>query len=189
MVVNSPPAANGRGLHTLVDGLTLSPSSPVASPILVTAPSASVAQSVFSSSSAAASSIFNNPGASSLASASSRASPSAPSFGNAGTRLHSFGARRLNYPVASSSTTAMRSTAISESSSAVKEVDDPTSTPAATTSIYDRGATQTTLSKLFATPTPPISFGQSGRCNSYRGATVRASMLSDNSDAKQGRIR
>jgi hypothetical protein len=117
--------STAAGLHTLVEGLTLSPAPATQSP---------------------SSSIFNNP---------ERSSPSTPAstFGNASARPQSLSGRRTNYAV----------TVGKSNDSAVKEVDDPTSTP---THALDKSQA---FSRLFAVSSPQNSHGQGLRCTSFRG--------------------
>lgn len=126
----------GNGLHTLVTGLTVSPSAP-ATP--------SAAQPSFSSS------IFNNPDrdyTSSPTTTAARASP--PS-------------RRFLDAVASPKV----------GSSAVKEVDDPSTTPS-----NDRSGTPGRPSAA-ASPSQTTTYGinTAGRCSSYRGTPPAPTVL------------
>jgi hypothetical protein len=129
-------STTGSGLHTLVEGLTISPSSPVSS-------SATTTQSSFNSSS-----IFNNPNQSS--SFTPLSTPSSTP-GNAGAQT--FTARKLSYAVGAGQTNNL----------AVKEVDDPTSTPSNSKSqlLNSSRPSHETLS--------PAAYGPGARCNSYRG--------------------
>ncbi|KAL7276894.1 hypothetical protein RUND412_000085 [Rhizina undulata] len=161
------------GLHTLVEGLTIFPNSPVTSPS--SASVSSLTSGPPPSFDPSSSSIFNNPStlapASSSAVASSENTISNPSssFSNASARLQSFGARRLNYSgprgttgggsgggglpteISTNGTTDGNGadTGADNDESAVKEVDDPT-TP--NTSIFDKNGPNTFV-RLFATPT------------------------------------
>jgi len=123
--------SSSAGMHTLVAGLTLSSSSP-------TTPAAT--QTSFAP---APTSIFNNPGHGvSSTSSSPRTSSSTP---------NRFAGRRLSYAVDASGR---------GNDSAVKEVDDPTSTPSA-----DRSHIHTP-SRTLAVASPQNTYG---RCGSYRG--------------------
>ena len=122
------------GLHTLVEGLVLSPAPAAQSP---------------------SSSIFNNP------ERSSSTAPSTPAstFGNASARPQSLSGKRTNYTA----------TVGKSNDSAVKEVDDPTSTPTHPSSSLDKSQA---FSRLFAVSSPQNSYGQGLRCTSFRGELI-----------------
>ncbi|RPB14046.1 hypothetical protein P167DRAFT_572968 [Morchella conica CCBAS932] len=161
--------ANTRGLHTLVDGLTvMSPTSPLTSPSLsASSPSPPQVQpQIFNP--PAASSIFNNPGASSLSGAGVEGANTSPtSNSNAPARLQSFPSRPLGYSGTAGRTAesnavnaliAAGNHSSGSSNPAVKEVDDPTTPISSPT--FDR-AVPNTFSRLFATPTPQSSYATS----------------------------
>jgi hypothetical protein len=167
----SSGSASGDGLHTLVDGLTLSPTSPVTSPI--SPPSSAPGPSVFNNSS---SSIFNNPGSNTVGDESPFLGALAHS--NTGSRLQSFSSRTLSYSGGSSSASASGSgsgsatvkasgSSAGRNDSAVKEVDDPTTSSA----IWDKTTPPGAFSRLFGT-TPQASYNGNVRCYSYRGMPV-----------------
>lgn len=122
--------SSSAGMHTLVAGLTLSSPSP-------TTPAAT--QTSFT---AAPTSIFNNPGHGIFSTSSSPRTSSTP---------NKFAGRRLSYAVDAGGR---------GNDSAVKEVDDPTSTLSA-----DRSHANTP-SRTLAVASPQNIYG---RCGSYRG--------------------
>jgi len=134
---NSSNRSSSAGMHALVAGLPLSSSSP-------TTPAAT--QTSFAS---APTSIFNNPGHGAFSTSSSPRTSSTPT--NSGARVQSFAARRLSYAVDASGR---------GNDSAVKEVDDPTSTPSA-----DRSHAHIP-SRTLTVASPQNT---NGRCGSYRG--------------------
>ncbi|KAI5849823.1 hypothetical protein BZA05DRAFT_401660 [Tricharina praecox] len=123
--------SSSAGMHTLVAGLTLSSPSP-------TTPAAT--QTSFT---AAPTSIFNNPGHGIFSTSSSPRTSSTP---------NKFAGRRLSYAVDAGGR---------GNDSAVKEVDDPTSTLSA-----DRSHANTP-SRTLAVASPQNIYG---RCGSYRGS-------------------
>jgi hypothetical protein len=97
------------------------------------------------------SSIFNNPDRP------SQSNPTTPSakYSNAGAKLQSFSSRRY-----ASSNTGRTNDA------AIKEVDDPTSTPSYGCSPFDRGQSSSAFNRYSLSLSPLNSYGQN---NSYRG--------------------
>lgn len=145
------------GLHTLVDGLAFSPTSPIDSPPAI---GSSDLSSSLTAESSNHSSIFNNPSSSSTAVTSPANTP----------RLQSFGSRRINYGQGGSSTSSTPQRMRRRNSDPiVKEVDDPsTTTPTALVNANKvRYLTPSSFSKLFSTHTLPPRSSQ--RNSSHKG--------------------
>lgn len=101
-------------------------------------------------------SIFNNPDALLTS------SPVAVA-GSSGTRLRTLGPRRSHFPATTSKTSGKSNDA------AVKEVDDPTTTPANLNSLFDKSQnTPNTLNRLFSAQPSQSVFNKGVRSNSYQ---------------------
>ena len=141
------------GLHTLVDGLAFSPTSPDSSSPTGPSSNAHSSTNPVGTFGASHGSIFNNPSASSTPSS---------------TRLQSFGSRRISYG-SNSSLNATSHRATGSEGGVTKEVDDPSpqgSDRDRTEKDRNRKNKHITPTKVFLSPTSP---GRPSRAGSYRG--------------------
>ena len=163
--VNRNSSTTGTGLHTLVEGLTISPS-----PSPASSSSSSSSSSTSSSSIPAATTTqpsFNSPGPSSIFNNHPDQSyPSTPVPTPCSTPINggvsgaqSFTARKLGHAGSAGQNTG----------SAVKEVDDPTSTPPSSNNKAQlRNSSRSSHDSL-----SPAAYSPNARCSSYRGQSFR----------------
>lgn len=141
------------GLHTLVDGLAFSPTSPDSSSPIVSHPNTHLLASSTGTFGTSHGSIFNNPNASCATNTA---------------RIQAFGARRISYGNSSTSNTPTHR-AMSSEGGVTKEVDDPSphgSDRDRTDRDRNRKNKHITPTKMFLSPTSP---GRPTRAGSYRG--------------------